>query len=202
MADTNNIHSNENLAIAIRAGQTFAFEYIFRKYYPRLKLFALRLLKDEIIAEDIIQDIFAKLWENRVDLDPNKQLQSFLFKSTRNACLNHLKHQDVEQQYLHALLYENTSQELFLINFLEEEELKQLQEEMMKEIRDILNSLSPQCRKAFELSRFNQLKNKEVAEVMQLNIKTVEKHIAKAMKTIKKELKTKPFLFTLFLLHF
>lgn len=196
------LQENVKIIEAVRNGEQLAFEFIFRKYYLRLRCFAMRLVKNETVAEDITQEVFTTIWEQRNSLNENKELKSYLFQITRNSCLNYLKRNNVEQRYYNALLYENSAQELFALNFLDEQEQKELKDELYSEINRALGTLSPQCRKAFELSKFKQMKNKEVAELMGLNIKTVEKHISKAMRTIRETLKHKPlllyFLFVLF----
>ncbi|MDP4185959.1 MAG: RNA polymerase sigma-70 factor [Bacteroidota bacterium] len=183
-----------SLGSRIKNGDTKAFEYFFRKYHPRLRLFAFRIIDNFDVADDIIQDIFSTLWENRESINEDRNLKSFIFMSLRNQCLNYIKRQKVEKKYIEFATYQNISQELFLINFLEENEIEQLKGSMIREVQSIMETLSPQCKKVFELSRFEKLKNKEIAEKLGLNIKTVEKHISNAMKVIRQEMHHRSYL--------
>lgn len=181
----------------IKEGDIEAFELFFRRYYPRLKLFATRLVGDENCAEDFTQDTFFLLWENRETIKENGNLKSWIFLSLRNHCLNYLKKQKIQQRYVEYASYENSSQELFLTNFLEEDEIIKLKSAMLQEVHQIIETLPPQCKKVFELSRFQKLKNKEISEQLNISIKTVEKHISHAMKILRKEMHTRSFIFLL-----
>ncbi len=178
----------------IKEGDIEAFELFFRKYYPRLRLFTIRLVGDEACAEDFVQDTFSLLWENRGTINESGNLKSWIFLSLRNHCLNYLKKQKVQQRYLEYATYENSSQELFLTNFLEEDEITKLKSALLQEVHQIIETLPPQCKKVFELSRFQKLKNKEIAELLNINIKTVEKHISHAMKILRREMHNRPFI--------
>lgn len=182
----------------IRKGDTTAFEYVFKLYYPRLKLYGTRLTGDENQAEDFVQETFAGIWEKRFLLNENGNLKSLLFTAVRNKYINYFEHNKVVDKFLKANNPDDASQGLFMLNFLNEYELEELRKEMLKEVDRVLNTLPENCKKAFVLSRFEHMKNKEVAQALGLNIKTVEKHIARAMKLLRQELKGKDFFLYVF----
>ncbi len=183
--------AKQNIIRRIRVGDIEAFELAFKQYYPRLKLYGCRLTGDPSQAEDFVQDTFAGLWEKRAFLNDQGNLAALLFKSLRNKYLNYLEHNKVIDKYLKANDPNDPSQGLFMLNFLDEDEYEELRSEMMKEVYRLLDTLPENCKKSFLYSRIDNLKNKEVADRMNLNIKTVEKHIARAMKLLKCELKKK-----------
>ncbi|MGM0377402.1 MAG: RNA polymerase sigma-70 factor [Bacteroidota bacterium] len=184
----------------IRLGNIEVFEKVFKQYFPRLKNYGIRLTGNPEQAEDLVQEAFATLWEKRYLLNDEGNLTSFLFKSVRNKILNHLEHQKVVDKYIKANHPDNQEQNLYMLNFLTDYEYKDLHQQMMQEIDKILATLPENCRKTFYMSRIEGMKNKEIAEELGLNIKTVEKHLSRTTKTLKSKLKkTRYIYFLLFL---
>jgi len=194
------ISSESDLYDRIKKGEEIAFEQFFRKYYPRLKAFAVRLTMNGDLAEDLVQDIFLSLWENHQNIDPNKSLKSWFFLSLRNNCLNYLRKQKTEQRYLDFLSFQNKSQELFLDSSMEEWEIEALKNKQINQIAGIIETLPPQCRKVFEMSRFKKIKNHEIAQELGISVRTVETHISQAIKVINKQMKSKSVLLMLAIL--
>lgn len=195
--------SDESLLRGVRMGNENAFGLIFKTYFPRLLVYAKGMIGDQEVAEDLVQESFASVWEKRYLLKDKGNLKSFLFRTVRNICLNYLEHNQVINKYVDAFKYENASQGLYMFNFMDEQEYEEACKDMMKEVHRILDTLPPTVKEAFVLSRLKELKNKEVAEQMGLNIKTVEKHISRALKTLREVMKSKDArLYTLFVLMF
>ncbi|PWD98879.1 hypothetical protein DDZ16_12820 [Marinilabilia rubra] len=193
--------SEQEIIRGIRHGNVGVFEYVFKLYYPRLKLYGTRLTGNESQAEDFVQEAFAGVWEKKYLLSDQGNLKALLFKSVRNKYLNYLEHNKVVDKYIKANDPNDASQGLFMFSFLDEYEFEDLKKQMMDEVEHLLDTLPDNCKKAFVLSRFEQLKNKEVAETLGLNIKTVEKHISRASKLLQIELRKRDFLlYMLFLL--
>ena len=157
----------------VRGGNAKAFEYAFRKFSPRLEAFAQKYTNDTNEAEDIVQDVFLKLWERRELLD-NISLTSFLFMMVRNSCLNHLKHRQIADT--------ETAERLYAADFVPDPSSLLIQKELSDSIDQIMEELPPKCKEAFVLSRLNGLKNREIAEHMAITEKVVEKHITRALK--------------------
>ncbi len=135
-------------------------------------------------AEDIVQNVFIKLWKNRFTLLDNTKLEAWLYKVTRNESLSMIDHRIVVKKY--RSIGEN---KMLDINIHALKSLE-LPEDTLFDIRDIieetLESLSPQCRKVFVSSR--SMFYKEIAEQMSISIKTVESHMSKALATFRKAL--------------
>lgn len=176
------------LIAGLRAENKAAFEYVFRKYFPRIRLFAFRMTNNDEDSLDIAQDVLISLFKNTKRITSEGQLKSWLFKMARNACFNYIKHKKVEQKYLDFIQQDNPSLNLYMLSFLEEKEADDLRNEIMKEVMTIISTMGESVQKVFVLSKFQQMKNKEIAEITGLHIKTVEKHLSRAMKRLQSDL--------------
>lgn len=170
-----------------------AFEQLFRVHYPRLCAFALTFLNDREEAEEIVQTMFCKLWEQRQDLDINISVQAYLFRAVRNACLNQIKKTHIRDAYK-AMNLENIN------NNPEFQPDRTTEKELHRRIEKAIADLPEQCRLIFKLSRFEELKYKEIAEQLNISIKTVENQMGKALKKLRWDLAD--FLTLLFLIFF
>ena len=132
-------------------------------------------------AEDIVQDVFLKLWERRELLD-NISLTSFLFMMVRNSCLNYLKHRQIADSVQQRIPDAETAERLYAADFVPDPSSLLIQKELSDSIDQIMEELPPKCKEAFVLSRLNGLKNREIAEHMAITEKVVEKHITRALK--------------------
>lgn len=177
------IFTDEKLLLqAIKNGDNQAFEFLFKSYYPRLRGYASRFLHDEEAVRDIIQESFLKFWERR-HLIEAISLSSLLFAMVRNACMNYLKHiQLVEQQPLDYLQEMPGREDLYCWDFGLDPEHALLYKELQQEVDTVINNLPERCREVFVMSRFKRMKNREIAEALQISTTAVEKHISKALK--------------------
>ncbi len=168
----------------IRANDKVSFEILFKLLYTRLRNFANTMINSKPDAEDIVQEIFLNLWKNRSALDESKSLESYLFISTRNRCLNWLKHQKSENEYarIMALVYYNAVDE-------HTPHEAAVGEDIEKDFYKVLDDLPTQCRKIFELNRFEGLKYHEIATKLNISIKTVEMQMSRALVKIRFQLK-------------
>ena len=165
----------------IREGKTEAYEFVFKTYYPRLKAYASRFIVSSENLNDILQDCFIKLWENREQLT-NISISSLLFTMVRNSCLNFLRHEMVAKQCpIDDVLKTQGSESLYTLSFHNNPEEVLVCDELRKEIEDILDSLPSQSREIFKMSRTDGMKNREIAEELQISVKTVEYHIRKVL---------------------
>ncbi len=171
----------------LKNGNVASFEIIYKSHYKRIYHFAFQYLQNEQISHNIIQDVFSSLWDNREKLASNTNLNAWLFTVTKNKCLKHIRALKTEQKFLNSL-----TEKRLLLNY---DALNSLDtspgtfEEIEKIIRETLEKLPPQCRKVFELSRFEDKKYSEIAEDLQIAQKTVETHISNALKTFRIALK-------------
>jgi RNA polymerase sigma-70 factor (ECF subfamily) len=173
----------------IRNGDEAAFKVIYNKYAPRLYYFVYEYIPLTDIVENIIQDTLMALWNKKTELADNTNLGAYLFTIAKNNCLYKLRDQryhkkmfessDVDSSELKAnmdaLVMLDTSQLAFL-------EIEQI-------IEKTLAQLPPQCRTVFAMSRFDDKKNKDIAEELGVSVKAVEGHITKALKLFRTTLK-------------
>jgi len=138
-------------------------------------------LKDLEAAEEVVQELFVKLWENKDTTEITSSIRSYMLRSVRNSCLNFIKHQKVEENY--KLYNEELRNESSLTV---DEELEG--SELEKKIREVIDQLPPERKKIFIMSRFEGLKYREIADKSGISIKTVENQMGKAIKFLREEL--------------
>lgn len=181
-----------SLLSQLKEGNRDAFNSLFRYYYPRVMAYVTAMVEQEI-AEDIVQDVFLYVWENRSKLYVGDGFHSYLFQSAYTRCLDHFKKQQSVGKYnLHAedtylkeygeLLREDTSimEELYSKDF-------------YKRLYNLLDQLPAQRREVFILTYINGLKAKEVAARTQIPQQTVESHIYLTIKYLKEHMSKKDF---------
>ena len=180
---------NVYLLKEIKAGNTEAFEFLFKSYYPRLLGYALRFVQIEEEARDIVQECFIVFWEKREHLSA-VSVTSLLFTIVRNSCLNYLKHLSIVEKYQVDYLANIKGEEhLYHADFLLHTENKVLFEELQQQVNAVIDTLPERCREVFLLSRFEGLKNREIAEKLNISTTAVEKHISKAIAFFSKHFK-------------
>lgn len=174
--------TNEQILLKeIQKANEQAFGFLFKSYYPRLKGYASRFVRDEEVVRDIIQESFLKFWEKR-DIIEAVSISSLLFAMVRNACVNYLKHlQVVEQHNVDYLATIEGHEVLYHLDFNLSPEHELLYKELQEQIKIVMDSLPPRCREVFLLSRLNKMKNREIADKLNVSTTAVEKHIAKAL---------------------
>lgn len=163
-----------------------AFNALFRTLYYPLSYYAYKYTKSHDQACDIVQDVFVHIWQERESIDPDQSLKSFLYKMVRNKSLNHLRDHtnrlvDLESVSLNHFKEENQSQFLNESSKADRLEMK---------IMEWIDELSDRRKEAFELSRFEGLDHEEIAEVMELSVKTVNNHIVDALSHLRDRYET------------
>ena len=182
---------NENFDVTYKA--------LFRRYYPSLIFYATRLVGEEE-AEDVVQDVFVELWKRKDHIEIGDQIQAFLYRAVYTRALNVLKHRSVEEGYCVAMEEINQRRAEFyqpdnneVIRRIEDKELR-------KEIHDAINELPDKCKEVFKLSYLHDMKNKEIADILGVSLRTVEAHMYKALKFLRNRLGHLWFILLLFLL--
>lgn len=160
------------------------FDEIFRQYAKPLFYYAAKFVGDEQ-AKDIVQDTFAKLWADK-SLVVTKSLNSLLFTTIRNRCLQQLEKQKVRNKYVESTRQKLQTEEL---QFFIEERSSLIEQELEDKLNEVLKNLPDRCRQIFMMSRFENKKNREIAEELDITVKAVEKQISKALATIRLEMK-------------
>ena len=173
----------DQLAMRIKFGDEQALELLFRKFNVRLCAFANKFLNDTEEAQEVVQEMFIKIWEGRDEIDPEESLKSYIFKIVQNLSLNKLRRKKVESRYV----------EIYKQVYLEHKEFSAHESLLAKEleghISQSIGKLPGECRKIFELSRFEGLKYREIADTLNISIKTVEAQMSKALRSLRIELR-------------
>nr|WP_068889270.1 RNA polymerase sigma-70 factor [Pedobacter panaciterrae] len=158
-----------------------AFEQMFKAHYKELHSYASVMLRDEDTAEEIVQSMFLKFWEKRELLNVQTSIKAYLYKCVYNDSLNYLKHQKVKTKYQDFAAYTMNDHHEAASSKVELTELE-------FKIQEALNELPEHCRTIFQMSRFEELKYREIAEQLDLSIKTVENQMGKALKILRLKL--------------
>ncbi|MBA2611974.1 MAG: RNA polymerase sigma-70 factor [Bacteroidetes bacterium] len=166
----------------ISEGDKNVFENVFRTYYQPLCNYACSVIKDIDESEEVVQNLFYNICAKRETIQVTGSLKSYLYRAVHNDCLNKIKHIKVRTQY--ADDYKNNMNGSF------DDASKTLQaKELGKQINEALDALPEQCGIVFKLSRFENLKYSEIAEQLNISVKTVENHMGKALKILREKLK-------------
>lgn len=154
-----------------------SFEQFFRQYYRVLCLYATSLVESQDEAEEIVQHVFVHLWEKRRELEIEQSLKSYLYRAVYNRCMNAIKQRNVRVQY-----EQQPQEEGYYGHY--KHEINELE----KRLSEAIQLLPEQCRRVFQLSRFEHLKYAEIARVLGISVKAVEKHMGKALRILREQL--------------
>ena len=164
--------------IAINQGNESSFEQLFRAFYPRLCAYARTILSDNDEAEEVVQSLFCRLWEQRATLEVTTSVQAYLFRAVRNASLNQIKKVQIRDAYKTMNLEEINQNPEVQTDLATTEDLRQ-------RIEKAIADLPEQCRLIFKMSRFEELKYREIADSLGISVKTVENQMGKALKILR-----------------
>jgi len=165
----------------IRQGDKRQFESLFRSSYVSLVRYAKTIVKDHDTAEEIVQDLFFRLWQDREKIKIECTLNGYMFRAVHNKSLHWMDHNRVVNKYAEEMMNqqtENTENPTDIIHF----------RELQSKIVRILERLPERCGKIFCMNRFEGLKYAEIAEKLSVSIKTVEANMGKALKEFRKAL--------------
>lgn len=157
-----------------------AYKELFLVYYKPLQQFAFSFIKSQELAEEIVSDVFLKIWEKRAELEAIGNLKVYLYVSIKNTALKYL----LKQKRQVAISLDELDIELESFHWTPEELI--LTAEMMKKIEEAINDLPPRCKIIFKLIKEDQLRYKEVAEILNVSVKTIDSQLAIALKKISK----------------
>lgn len=171
--------ADPELLVKVKQGDQRAFKACFNQYYAELTGFALKWMKDQDNAEEVVQDVFVRFWEQRETIEIQYSLKAYLYRSVQHACLNQFKHEKVKDKHRQYTL--QVTSEAENSDYMEVLELNE-------KIQNTIDELPDRCRQVFLLSRNNGLKYSEIAEKLDISIKTVENQMGKALKTLRQNL--------------
>ena len=175
----------------LKTGNVAAYDYLMHTYYKRLCVYALSLTKDEQEAEDIVQNVIVRLWEKRKKISVSTSLSSYLHRSVYNEFIAYYRKSakvtHLEKKHMDAIdtLVEDDATDMHALMLIVEKEIAQL---------------PAKCKEVFLLNKKDGLTHREISEYLDISIKTIEGHMARAFAILNKKLgdKIKPILFMLF----
>lgn len=166
----------------LKEGNQSAFEMLFKTYYRPLCRYAYSFLNDRDEAEEVVQNAFINVWDKRSQVEIQTSFKAYLYRVVRNACLNVIKHEKVRQQHAaHELVHAEKAHDHVSQSM--------ISSELEEKIAEAMKALPEQCRLVFQLSRFEELKYAEIAQQLDISVKTVENQIGKALRIMREELK-------------
>lgn len=189
----------DDIVHQIKSGNKLLFESLYRFYYPKIAYFSNQYLLDSNEANSIAQDVFTDLWECRQKLTYHTNIQAWLFTVAKNKSLKRIE--KLRSQYNYTGYVKRRQLEVNYQSLSEFDTSEFVFEELQHKIEEALQKLTPAVRLVFEKSRFEDKKNREIADELGISIKTVEAHISKSLKHLRMELKEYlPLLYILFFL--
>lgn len=187
--------NKEHIALpGFKEGDIHAFQRVFEQFFPSLCYFAQRLINDREEAEDIVLELFTKLWQRKEHFETIANIKAFLYISTRNTCLNYLQYRQRKTNSQKEFKYIAAAQLPVSFDF------ELINAEVMQEIHRQMEELPRQCREIFKLIFFQGLTTADIAARLKISPKTVLNQKLKAISLIRAELlKRKLFMAALFL---
>lgn len=176
------------------------YRALFRRHYAALLFYATRIVGEDDAA-DVVQDVFFDLWRRQDEVELGDQIQAFLYRAVYTKALNILKHRAVTENYS-AVEAEFYSHRLDYYQPEHAEVIRRMEsQELRAEITRAINELPEKCREVFKMSYLHDMKNKDIADVLGLSLRTVEAHMYKALKTLRERLHYLRLLILLLGLH-
>jgi len=165
-----------------------SFERIYTEHYHYLFLYSLKFVENDNDAHDIVQEVFVSVWEKEKYKLEKTHLKSYLFNSVRNSCFNYLKHQTIVRKHVEE---EHDSLKMHELDFYKSGEKSLIEKEDLEKIYAAIDSLSDNYKEIIQLSRFEGLKNKQVAEQLKIPGRTVETRLFRALNKLREILSDK-----------
>lgn len=163
----------------LKGGDKSAFKALFERYYPQFISFAHKLLRDESAADDLIQNVFLKIWIGREHLNENKNFKNYLLVSVRN---------EIYQYFRQHFRITDTAECPEIIDPSQNLDTELSAKELEKRIVGIISKMPQRRREIFNMSRSEKLSNQEIANRLGISVRTVEKHIENALADIRKHI--------------
>jgi len=177
---SNTVLQEKQLFLDFQGGRQAVFDYFFDKYYQGLCVYAFRIIKSKSEAEDIVEDFFVRILENRTNISIESSVKSYFIRSVHNRCLDYIAHQKVI-----------ASHEVYRLKMMNEEDFQEyplIDSELKLQIEKAIQNLPDGIRETFILNRFEGLKYQQIADQENISVKTVEYRISKALNILRKEL--------------
>lgn len=181
--------SEKELLQLLQNGEEDSIKYIFETYYEGLCLYAESIIKNHQIAEEIVEDIFIRLWINAQDSGITISLKNYLYRSVHNNCLNYLDKVRVQKKVMDNFPYHLVDQEILHPITPEYPVSNLILQELEEKANKVLESLPIQCRTIYMLNRFDDLSYSEIAKKLEINVSTVKTQMSRAFLKLREALK-------------
>ena len=172
----------------LRNGEDAAYKYLYDQHYQILCHVAAQYVKDDFLAETIVGDVIFHLWEVRETIEINTSVRSYLMSCVRHRCIDYLK----SQHHQHEIAQSNVGMRDFpVLQYVKDSDYplgRLLEKELENEIMNAISRLPDECRKVFNMSRFENRKYEEIAQELQISINTVKYHIKHALALLHEDL--------------
>lgn len=175
---SNKEYTDSELVNLLIRNDEAAFSELYIRFKDRLYYFCLNLLKSREEANDIVQEIFIRIWESRNFINPDLSFSSFLYTMARNRILNHFRDVDIDEK-VKSILAQRTPLEDNSI------ETDLIYSEYQKILKEAIEALPPQRKKIFNMSREENMSHKEIAAQLGISVNTVQEHISESLRFIK-----------------
>ncbi len=169
--------SDPELALALRASDHAAFKTLYYRYFEALFRFLYRHTRAEHVAQDLVQEVFTRVWQNRAKLDPEQSVKAYLYRIGYNLAVDHLRKRAHRPEPLEAEMTRAPSYS------------HEVQFDLRDKMQAAIANLPEPLRVVFTMSRFEEATYAEIAETLQISIKTVESRMSKALKELREKLK-------------
>ena len=169
---------DDQLSVLLAKRDESAFEQVFKTHFKNLHAYAFTITRNEAEAEEIVQQVFFKLWERADSLSFSGSIASYLYRAVYNESLNHIKHLKVKTKHRMHVAYRMKNPSEAIHEKVSDKELR-------AKLREALSELPEQCSIIFQLSRFEDLKYREIADKLDISVKTVENQMGKALKLLR-----------------
>mgnify|MGYP001202679268 CR=1 FL=1 len=188
------LHTEKELIEKLKNGDSFAFEVLFYKYRNKVKGFAMRMIPTQIDPEEVVQEVFVKVWLKREYIDSDREFQTYLFSITKNLVLDHLKSAVNRRLYF---VEEHFQQDIIADCHADTHVSDDVEEKLL----NLIDQIPERRREIFCLSRFNGLSYKEIAQQLNITENTVDSQIRNALAFLRKEFRKMVILLFLFLFN-
>lgn len=178
---TNSNDHNTLIVDQVKNGSKDAFKQLYNQYAERIHRFAFSYLKSDLEAEEMVQEVFLKLWNNKYKLDSSHNIKSFLFKIAVNTIYDFIRRKNVEQAF-HDFLASGSSNS-------DETWQEVVYNDMLAQIKQLIQMMPDQRRKIFIMSKEEDMSNDEIAKALNLSKRTIENQLYRATSFLKKNLK-------------